>query len=114
MGLVKVFEVRENDSDQQLHFWLVELDGTAWPIPDLAVVTFEAYLDGASEMTVSDTDHVTVPLQGAGDVGHCFYTTQVEDFVTGDAGRYWCRILVDTITAAEVELQVKSEYSDGE
>ena len=106
--------IRENDYGQELHFWLTNLDGSAYEIPDGATVTFEAYLEDATSLTVNDTSHVTVPTQENDDIGHCHYTIQSGDFGADSAGTYWCRMKVNTITSMEAKLPVKAEYSNGE
>ena len=108
------FVLRESDYGHELHFYLTKMDGSAYEIPDGATVTFEAYLTGATELTVNDTAHVTVPTQTGSDIGHCYYTVQSSDFDGDSAGTYWCRIKVNTITSSEAKLVVKDEYSDGE
>ena len=114
MYRVQNFVIRESDSGHVLHFYLTELDGTAYEVPDGATVTFEAYLDGASSLFVNDTTHVTVPTQTGDDIGHVYYTVQASDFGADSAGTYWCRMKVNTITSAEAKLVVKGEYSNGE
>lgn len=106
--------IRELDSGQLLHFYLTNLDGAAYAIPGGATVTFEAYLDGATTLTVDNTANVTVPTQTGDDIGHCYYTVQTDDFDGSSAGTYWCRMKVNTITSAEAKLIVKDEYSNGE
>jgi hypothetical protein len=106
--------IRENDYGQELHFYLTNLDGSAYSIPGDATVTFEAYLEDATSLTVNDTAHVTTPTQTGDDIGHCYYTIQSADFDGTSAGTYWCRMKVNTITSGEAKLPVKDEYSNGE
>lgn len=105
--------MRVNDSGQKLHFRLFN-DGSPYSIPDGATVTFEAYLDGASTLKINDANHVTVLEQTENNIGRAYYTVQNGDFTTGDAGDYWCRMKVNTITSYEAKLPVSEEYSNGE
>ena len=106
--------VREGDYGHELHFYLTNLDGSAYSIPSGATVTFEAYKDGETSLTIDDTNNVTVPTQSGDDIGHCYYTVQSGDFDSSSAGTYWCRMKVNTITSAEAKLVVKDEFSNGE
>lgn len=111
MSREQKFIIRENDYGQELHFYLTNIDGSIYEIPAGATVTFEAYLEGATSLTVNNTANVT--LDGS-DASHCYYTVQSADFGASSAGTYWCRMKVNTTTSSEVELVVKDEYSNGE
>jgi len=89
-------------------FYLYEVDGSAYAIPAEATVTFEAYVDAGSSLTITDTAHVTI---NDGRLS-CYYTTQSGDIST--AGTYWCRMKINNITSFEAKWVVKSEYPSGE
>lgn len=111
MAREQKFILRENDYGHTLNFYLTLPDGSAYVIPDGATVTFEAYKDGATSLTVDDSTHTTIE---DADDGHVSYTVQNGDFGASSAGTYWCRMKVNNITSEEAELVVKDEYSNGE
>ena len=108
MGREQKFITQLGDYGHIFTFNLNEFDGTAYTIPDGATVTFEAYVDGGSALTINNTANVTI-VDGR---QSCYYTTQSGDIST--AGTYWCRMLVNNITSFEAKWIVKSEYPSGE
>lgn len=107
----QAFIVRENDYGHEFHFYFTLPDGDAYSIPDGATITFEAYKDGATSLTIEDSTHTEVVSQAE---GHVKYTVQDGDFGADSSGDYWCRMKANNITSEEAKLAIKDEYSNGE
>lgn len=103
MPTVQAFTIRAGDYGQELDFYLLDENGAVYVIPEAATVTFECRLDGAAELFIGDTAHVTIVDD---DAGHVRYTVQDGDFEAEDAGVYFARMRVNNITSGEVPMTV--------
>jgi len=109
MSRVKNFTIRAGDYGQELDFYVIDEDGAIYTIPEAATCTFEVREDGELvDLFLSDTAHVTV-VDAPG--GQLRYTVQSGDFDAADAGAYWCRMHVNTITTSEVALTVLDDQT---
>ena len=108
MSRAQKYITQLGDYGHVLRFYFTEPDGSAYAIPAEATVTFEAYVDGGSTLTINDAENVTIEDGRLS----CYYTTQSGDIST--AGKYWCRVKVNNITSHEAEWTVRAEYPSGE
>ena len=106
MTVQNSFVIRAGDYGHELDFFLIDRDGKPYPIPAEPTITLEARLDGAAVLFLSDNTHVSVINA---DGGKARYTVQSGDWDTGDEGLYWLRLVVNTITCAEVPLSVLAD-----
>jgi len=107
MTVTNTFVIKVGDYGHELDFYVLDEDGAVYTIPAEATLTFEAYLDGTTDLVVEDTTHVAVV--GATSEGHIRYTVQSAAFAT--AGTYWCQVLINTITTDKVQLTVLADQT---